>query len=273
MPLPTAFSNNTSPTGPQLDGDFAAVGALTVIPCTAAGSNTIVMTPNANTPTVTAYTNYGRYSAVAAASNTGATQARIGALSLLNVYRDTPVGPVTLIGGEIMINCAFTLIYDSALNSGAGGFHLVSMANMLPYTGIVANSTLSFVGASTLGTTTLLITGASLSAPTLNATDVGSLAKLQVGTSAASVTRLLSTATTLSYTVTPAQTAQDQNMTLSGVALGDTIQLGYTLAQTNANFGAYVPAAGTVAVRLSNVGSASIAAFSVVMRAAAMGFS
>ena len=31
MALPTAFSNNTAPTGPQLDGNFAAVGALTVI--------------------------------------------------------------------------------------------------------------------------------------------------------------------------------------------------------------------------------------------------
>jgi hypothetical protein len=57
MALPTAFSNNTAPTGPELDGNFAAVGALTVIPCTVAGTNTLVLTPNANTPTINAYAN------------------------------------------------------------------------------------------------------------------------------------------------------------------------------------------------------------------------
>lgn len=257
MALPTAFSNNTSPTGPQLDGDFAAVGALTVIPCVAAGSNSITMTPSANTPTVTAYANYGRYSAVATASNTGATQARIGALSLLNVYRDTPSGPIALVGGEIVINCAFTLIYDSALNSGAGGFHLVSQANTLPYTGTVTNSSLAFVN-STLST--LNLSGGSIATPTLTVAG------------GAALKRLLSTTATLSYTVTPAQTAQDQNMTLSGASLGDVVQLGYTVAQVSANFGAYVPATGTVAVRLNNAGAASIAAFSVVMRAAVLGF-
>lgn len=270
MTLPTSFSNNTSPTGPQLDGNFSAVGALTVIPCTAAGTNTIVMTPNTNTPTVTAYANYGRYSGVAAATNTGATQARVGSLSLLNVYRDTPSGPVALAGGEIVINCAFTLVYDSALNSGAGGFHLVSQANSFPYTGgTLSNATITMINGTL---STVVMSGASIAAPTLTGT-VGTLGSLLVGASAATLARMVSHAATLSFTVTPAQTAQDQTMTLAGVQLGDVVQLGYTVAQTNANFGAYVPAAGTVAVRLNNAGAASIAAFSVVMRAAAMGLS
>ena len=52
MSLPFAFAAVSTATGQNLDDDFAAVGALGVIPCTAAGTNAIILTPNANTPTV-----------------------------------------------------------------------------------------------------------------------------------------------------------------------------------------------------------------------------
>lgn len=280
MALPTSFSNNTAPTGPELDDNFAAVGALTVIPCVAAGTNAITMTAAANTPTINAYANYLRISGVAAATNTGATTARLGGLAALNVYRDTPAGPVALAGGEIVIGCAFTLIYDSALNTGTGGWHLVSTANALPYTGTVTNSTLSFVNGTL---STLILTGASLSAPTLSVTgplsaatvtgsSLGTFAKLMVGASAASVTRLLSGLGTLAFTLVPAQTAQDQPMTLAGVQIGDSISLGVTVSQANAVFSGTVPAAGTINVRCLNAGAASLAAFTLVARATAHGF-
>lgn len=269
MALPNSFSNNTAPTGPQLDANFAAVGALTTIPCTIAGTNTLTFTPAANTPTINAYSNGLRISGVATATNTGATVAQLGTLASLPVYRDTLGGPVALAGNEIIISCAISLVYDSALNSGNGGFHLISTANSLPYTGTVTNSSLSFVNGTL---STLILTGASISAPTLYATGVGSLAKLQVGASAASVTRILSALGTLAYTVVPSATAQDQTMPLAGVQLGDSISLGITVTQVNAVFAPSVPAAGTVNVRCLNAGAASIAAFTLVARATAHGF-
>lgn len=269
MALPTSFSNNTNPTGPELDGNFSAVGVLTTIPCAVTGTNTLVMTANANTPTISAYSNYLRVSGVAVATNTGATQARVGTLPLLNVYLDTPSGPVALVGNEIKINCAFTLMYDSALNSGAGGWHLFSTPAQVPSVGgTLTNATLSFVN-STLST--LILSGASLSAPTLIGA-VGTLGKLSVGASAASITRILSSTATLIYTLTPAQTSQDQIIALPGVQLGDSVALGVTLAQASAGFTAYVPASGSVAARLTNAGAGTIGAFTTVMRATANGF-
>lgn len=281
MALPFAFSNNTTPTGPQLDADLQQLGEQSVRPCTAAGTNSITLALNANVSAITSYQNYQRFSAVAAATNTGAVQARVGALALLNVYRDTPAGPIALAGGEIVITCAFTLIYDSALNTGAGGFHLVSQANSFPATGgTITNGTINLINGTL---STLTITGASISAPTIAAagplsgvtvsgSSLGTFAKLMVGASAASVTRVLSQVGTLAFTVVPAQTAQDQSMTLTGVQLGDSISLGVTATQVNAVFAPSVPAAGTVNVRCLNAGAASIAAFTLIARATAHGF-
>ncbi|HEY6023025.1 MAG TPA: hypothetical protein VIV09_01630 [Pseudolabrys sp.] len=279
MALPYAFSNNTTPTGPQLDADLQQLGEQSVRPCTAAGTNSITLALNANVSAITAYGNYQRFSAIAAATNTGAVQARVGSLALLNVYRDTPAGPVALVGGEIVIGCAFVLVYDSTLNTGAGGFHLISQANSFPWTGgtisngsiVIANSTLS----------TLTITGASINAPTITGAvgsigslsgSIGSLVKLSVGATAASITRILSQVATIAYTGISAQTAQDQPMTLTGVQLGDSVSLGVTAMQTGAQFSASVPAASTVSVRCLNASAASISAFTLVARVTAHGF-
>ena len=73
MALPFAFTSVTSAHGSDLDSNFAAVGALGVIPGTVAGTNALVFTAAANTPTISAYANYLRFSFVAAGSNTAAT--------------------------------------------------------------------------------------------------------------------------------------------------------------------------------------------------------
>jgi hypothetical protein len=126
MALPYAFTNNTSPTGEELDADLAALGALTPIPCTIAGTNTLTLATNTNTPTVSAYANYGLFTGIAAATNTGSATGAVGSLAALNIYKDTIGGPVLLSGGEIVINTKVLLMYDSTLNTGAGGFHLIA---------------------------------------------------------------------------------------------------------------------------------------------------
>lgn len=125
MPLPTLFATQTTSTGPQLDANFAALGALTAIPCAISGTNAIILSPSANSPTIAAYANYQPFSGIAAATNTGAVTAQVGSLAALAVYKDTASGPVALVGGEIAIGNALYLVYDSALGSGAGGFHLL----------------------------------------------------------------------------------------------------------------------------------------------------
>ena len=126
MALPFAFTAVTTAHGSDLDNNFAAVGALGTIPGTVAEINAIVFTAGANTPTISAYANYLRFSFIAVGTNTAATTFRYGALAILNVYKDLAAGPTALAGGEIVIGNLVTLAYDLALNAGAGGFHLVS---------------------------------------------------------------------------------------------------------------------------------------------------
>lgn len=131
MALPNTFANETSPDMIELDENFSAVGALTPIPGTLAGTNAITHTPLTDTPTVAAYSNYMQFTGVSAATNTGAATFQVGSLAALAIYKDTAAGPVALTGGEIVQNTKLILMYDSALNSGAGGFHIVSPASQV----------------------------------------------------------------------------------------------------------------------------------------------
>ena len=125
MALPVVFTGNVNPTGEELDLDLNTLGGLVPTPCTAAGTNTITLTPLANTPTPS-YISFSQYTAVAAATNTGPVTAQVGALAALNVYKDTANGPILLTGMEIVLNTKLWLMYDPALNTGSGGFHLIS---------------------------------------------------------------------------------------------------------------------------------------------------
>jgi len=124
MPLPNTFAAQTSPQMVELDQNFAALGALTTIPCTVAGTNTLALTATANTPTIAAYSNYQPFSFIAANTNSTAATAAVGSLAALSIYKDSLGGPVVLTGGEIVAGGLVILTYDSALNTGAGGFHL-----------------------------------------------------------------------------------------------------------------------------------------------------
>lgn len=200
MPLPVIFGGLSAALMSDLDQDFAAVGALTIVPCTVTGTNTLALSPSPNSPAITVYTDYLQFSAVAAATNTGATTAAIGALPALPVYKDSGGGPVALVGGEIVANNLFELVYDSALASGSGGFHLnTETAGGTPFVAahslfgnagtvlaeggnIAIGANLSLTSGGTLnatavtGTTTTIVAGAGLTGGTITASGTIGLA-------------------------------------------------------------------------------------------------
>lgn len=113
--------------GGWLDANFQAAGLLGTLPCQVSGTNTLVLTPytfpTIPTPTI-GLQQQVRISGIAAATNSTAVTAAVGGTPALPVYKDTAAGPVALTGNEIAIGNYFTLIYDPALNTGAGGYHL-----------------------------------------------------------------------------------------------------------------------------------------------------
>lgn len=111
-----------------LDGNFAALTQMGLVPVDLTGTSVIGLTPtlSGNGPPISAYANYQGFVGVANATNAGAVSAQYTGLTALPVYRDTPSGPVALAGGEIVTLNVCLFVYDSLLNSGAGGFHLVT---------------------------------------------------------------------------------------------------------------------------------------------------
>lgn len=178
MTLPTLFANATTATGAQLDGDFAALGALTAIPCTATGTSTLVLTPVSGNPAVTAYASYSPFTFVPSATNSGTVSAQVGTLPSLPVYKDTSGGPSPLIGGEMVTGNLCTLVYDAALNSGAGGFHFqITIASASSTTagagGFFRNLVIAVTGSTTVTAAADLVVmanGAATAATALSAT-------------------------------------------------------------------------------------------------------
>lgn len=165
MSLPVIFSNQTAPQLSWLDQDFAALGALTPIPCVVSGTNSLSLAPLSNTPTITTYSNYLMVSGVFAASNTASMTAAVLGLALLPVYKDTASGPVVLTGGEAIAGNFFILAYDSTLNSGVGGFHL--------YVSTSATATYAVTsGTNATGTWPISISGAAATVTSVTGTQI-----------------------------------------------------------------------------------------------------
>lgn len=123
MPLPWTFANATTLFTSRLDDDFNALGALTVIPCTATGTNTIALTPSANTPTISAYSNLSPiFAFLAAASSSGAITINVNGIGAKNLYKNN--GATAAGSGDIVIGGLYLISYNSALNGAVGGFVL-----------------------------------------------------------------------------------------------------------------------------------------------------
>lgn len=281
----TLFANLTNPTTPELDANFIAYAVFGNIPCSVSGQNALVLTQASNTPNLTQLTNYIRFSGVFAQTNNGAVTVQAAGFPVLNGYKDGPGGPTAFVGGECITGNAFTATYDSTLNSGAGGYHVGTSTAFSggTITGnlVASGSTISVIGGSLgVSLTSTLLTGNSLSitaqninAQTLSISSLASVVKFMVGASASSLTRMISGTGTLTYTVTPANQVQDQTFTIPGVQIGDTMAMGLPQSiPAGAGFTGFIPAAGSVTLRLVNPTAATLGAATLTVRANAMGF-
>jgi hypothetical protein len=252
----TQFETNLSNSLVALDNNFTTFGALVPIPCGISGTNTLTLTQNAvglvPTPTIQGYSTGMLFTGIAAGNNTGPVQASVGSAGVLNVYKDSPAGPVLLTGSpaEIVSGNAISLLYDAALNSGAGGFHLI---------------------ASTAGT---IIVAAQVTTPLLtigNAT----LTNLSSGNSP-----------TLTFSATPGWSSNDVTFSVTAAlasalpAVGDFVQVNPpSLGANGVDFRGFITGVGsissvasaaTINIRLINGASASLASNSGVYRYAAI---
>lgn len=188
----TTFGTLTAATGGELDRNFTDVIGLGTVPGTIAGQNTLVLSVTSEVP-VPPYANYQRYAGVIAQTNNAATNFQVGTYQSLPCYKDTTSGPVALSGGELQAGNIGTFIYDSALNSGAGGFHVGSAPQIGTLTKLVAGSNLSGGTITSVGTISLPLTvssitlqGSTLSGfPTFSGTSIASTASVGTITVAA----------------------------------------------------------------------------------------
>jgi hypothetical protein len=126
MPLPVIFGPLSAAQMSQLDQNFAALGNLCVIPGTVTGTNSLVFSPAANTPTIGAYVDNLVFATITVNANSTTMHLQIGSLASMPVYKDSLNGPILLSGGEIAAHNYVQFAYDSTLNSGGGGFHVMS---------------------------------------------------------------------------------------------------------------------------------------------------
>ncbi len=231
----TQFANDTTPALSDLDQNFNAAFLLTPVPCSVAGTNLLTFTPNAAgqaaSGTIAAYANGLQICGVVALTNTAASTAALGTLPALNIYKDTVSGPVALGGGEMVASNSVCLRYDSALNSNAGGWHLVS-------------------GSSGAGNTI---------APSLVRASVG----VQFGaTTSPTMTGLIAAQATLTYTAIVPNASQDQTFTVAGLLPTDGLAMALPLPVSagitfDAFFAAGNATVATVTLRCANFTAAS----------------
>jgi len=121
MAFPTIFANLSAGNQPAslLDTMFNIAGAAGAIPCTAAGTNAITLTPITNFYQPGAYANYQMVSFVAASNATGAVTIRLGALAFVKLFM--PSG-LQASSGDINSNSFYIAAFNAALDSGNGGF-------------------------------------------------------------------------------------------------------------------------------------------------------
>lgn len=164
MTLPNVFASTAAGAqrpGADLDTNFNAVGFLGMIPCTVAGVNTLVLTPIPGTaPNVTAYQNYMNFIFVAGSNSSGSVTVQVaGGAPAVNLYKAG--GAVQAGSGDLVASQLYIITYNSALNTGAGGFVITSLTGVLTQ-GFGTQASIASASTTDLGTLTgnnALITG------------------------------------------------------------------------------------------------------------------
>jgi glycine rich protein len=122
--VPTQFAGETSDTTTNLDADFQSLVPGNVLPCTATGTNTIALTPVVGSLSVSAYTDKEQYSFNAPNATTGSVTINVSAVGALKAFK---AGGITQLGnGDITSGQFCQFAYQASLDTGAGGFVLVS---------------------------------------------------------------------------------------------------------------------------------------------------
>jgi hypothetical protein len=259
MAVWTTFAALTNPNEPELDTNFNILSGLTSIPCTVAGTNTLALTNIANSGSISAYANYMRFSGIAAATNTGATTAQFASLAALNVYKDTPAGPVALAGNEIVIGNEFTLIYDLALNGGLGGFHLKTggselVGQTITTGNLVVTGQGSFASVNITGPASF----ASVSVSSLAFGNQVSVADLFVG-SGQKITRMNTGSISISSIALVNAAASIYTVTVTGASVNDACILGPPAQVSVTNFAltANATVANSILLTVRNISGAT----------------
>lgn len=145
-------------------------------------ANGYVLTPS---PAIPNYSNPLIVWFVPAHSNTTTSTANISGKGALTIFKDSGAGPVALTGGEIIAANWCGIAFDSALASGAGGFHLLnpvqpvallSIANSLVADAVLNNIANYFDGPSVAQGTV----GTWFASGTVTLVDTASSAQFQV---------------------------------------------------------------------------------------------
>lgn len=253
------FANLTSISSIQWDQNYNILVQLATVPCAIAGTNTLALTisvPNGNPP-ITVYVNNQIFSGIATATNTGPVTAQVGTMTALNVYKDSPLGPALLTGGEMVIKNYIALAYDGALNSGAGGFHLQSA---------------SLTAGQINGNLSLPASTATLSLPSsTSSVQVGGSLFVGQG-SIAGITHIVSSLASIAFTAIGPGAASLSSIVVTGAKQTDNINVGYTTVSTGISYDGFVSAPNTVVVKASNITAGTVTPPSGIFRVTAMGF-
>lgn len=141
MTWPTTFASLAAGNQPLalFDAMFAQVAQMVAIPCTAAGTNSLTLTPIGSAPTIPSYQNFSSFRYVAANNSTGLMSAQFAALASLPIYLADGVTQAST--GANLAGQEYVLVFAQALNGGAGGFFLEAAS--VPVLTPVAGSTLT----------------------------------------------------------------------------------------------------------------------------------
>src|SRR5215470_6665878 len=121
MSFTTIFANlpgspSTNPAS-LLDNAFNRCGQIAVVPCDTTGTNALTLTPQANTPPISAYTNHTPiFSTIAVANSTGLVTAQVGSLASLPVFKMD--GVTQLASGDVKSGRLIQLVFESSLAGG-----------------------------------------------------------------------------------------------------------------------------------------------------------